>query len=162
MSEFSELNRIARQLRDKEEYFSTNKLECLQAFIRDGGNCSYCHTYLFKSYDMASATDHLIPRKRLKKDSRLELMWDIRNLVACCAECNQIKRDFDPSEGEGFSSFDELLSEPNKRKKLISKAHERIEKKKKDVNWASAFERGKARFREAVEEYHRSQPASAA
>lgn len=149
MSEESQLARIAEQLVEKEIYFSKHKPECLQAFIRDKGKCVYCPADLFESYDTASATDHLIPRSLLKKNGRLSLLWDVRNLVASCAECNTIKHNFDPSHGDIAKLFDEC-----KRREMIAESAQEIERRKKATpDWRSIFVRAKENFQKSVEEY---------
>jgi hypothetical protein len=130
-----------------EPYFAKWNISYLEAFIRDKGFCQYCDPkrYLFESYDLASCGDHLLPRKTHK-----DAVEDVDNIVACCTECNQLKRDFDPSENDPGK-----LSDPRYRQRVIEKVRAHVGSLRTDRNWRQQFERARARFERAVAEYNK-------
>ena len=67
-----------------------------QAFTRDGAKCVYCDRDILESFETFSAShlDHLKPKKNRGPDN------DPWNRVTSCGVCNNLKRDFEPSEGE--------------------------------------------------------------
>jgi len=148
MSCEKELQEITTALRKKSPYFSEGwNPNALKAFIRDGGGCAYCGKPLLDMRDAAKTAtiDHLLPRC-----SYPELRWKVDNLVPACAECNRIKRNYDPSERGGAA----LVLTEEIRLGLIFKAKEKIdERTKADERWESEFQKARLHFQEAVAQY---------
>ena len=143
MCTIEELQRIGIALRQKSPYFKDWNINGLQAFIRDGGCCVYCEKPLMEDYDVVSCVDHLLPRSIYP-----ELEHYVQNLVAACADCNQKKRNFDPSRGKGLET---LITEV--RSDLIREARAEIERKRASMDWRAIFQTAKVHFRDAVAEY---------
>ncbi len=156
MSCEKELQEITTALRKKSPYFREGwNPNALQAFIRDGGCCAYCGKLLLDMWDAAKTAtiDHLLPRC-----SYPELGWKVDNLVPACAECNHIKRNYDPSEGGGTA----LVLTEDIRLGLIGKAKEKInERTKANECWESDFQTARLRFREAVAQYRERKDSTA-
>jgi hypothetical protein len=86
----------------------------------------------------------------LPRCSYPELGWKVDNLVPACAECNHIKRNYDPSEGGGTA----LVFTEEIRLGLVCKAKGKIdERTKANECWESDFQTARLRFREAVAQY---------
>jgi CRISPR/Cas system Type II protein with McrA/HNH and RuvC-like nuclease domain len=148
MSCEKELEQLARDLINRgSRWFKGNNINVLQAFIRDEGKCVYCGKELWKVFGIASCGDHLLPKSRYH-----DLSQRVENLVAACAECNYIKRDYDPSGWEGS-----LKSEITEQVRLefIATAKKVIEERREKDNWKNEFEAAKVLFWEAVEKYRR-------
>jgi len=139
----SRLREIASSLAAEQSYFAKWDINYLQAFIRDGGNCQYCERYLFEDYDVASCGDHLLPRK-----SYPELIKNVHNLVACCTECNQIKRDFDPAKNDPGD-----LGNEEYRKRIVEKAKNHVKTIGAKRNWRAMFDDARAAFEKKVHQY---------
>jgi HNH endonuclease len=143
-----ELQGIATALRNGSPYFKAGwNANALQAFIRDGGCCVYCGKHLLNTWEAAKTAtiDHLLPRC-----NHPERGWNVDNLVPACAECNHIKLNYDPFEGEGKA----LVITEGVRLHLIRKAKEEIDKKTKaNEYWESEFQAAKLRSQEAVTQY---------
>lgn len=152
----TELQAITTKLRRGSPYFREGwNANALQAFVRDGGCCVYCGSFLLNSWDDAKTAtiDHLLPRCRYP-----ERGWSVENLVPACAECNHIKRNYDPSEEKG----EELVITEEVRLALVQKAKNEIDKKKKeDVPWESQFEEARLLFQDAVMQYRRCKESPA-
>ena len=150
MGHQDELLRIALALKKGSDYFSSGwNVNFLQAFIRDGGNCVYCGREVMSEFCVASG-DHLLPRRFYPA-----LAESVDNLVAACAHCNVVKKDYDPSEKKGMEI---VLTEPV-RQKLIDKSREEIIRRKRE--YERGFETDKAAFTEAIAEYRRCSPRTA-
>jgi hypothetical protein len=156
MSCEKELQEITTALRKKSLYFGEGwNANALQAFIRDGGGCAYCGKPLLDTWEAAKTAtiDHLLPRC-----SHPELGWKVDNLVPACAECNHIKRNYDPSEGGGTA----LVLTEEIRLGLVCKAKEKIdERTKANECWESDFQTARLRFREAVAQYRERKDSAA-
>jgi hypothetical protein len=146
MCSLDALRAIAKNLMKEELFFAKHNILCLQAFIRDEGRCRYCGRDLFESYDVMSATDHLLPRSQYS-----QLEWDPLNLVASCAECNHIKGAWNPA---GNEQYVDLTDET--RERLIAAAGKYINEKKAAPDFRSMFPRARARFQESVDQYRKS------
>jgi 5-methylcytosine-specific restriction endonuclease McrA len=152
MSSNNELQEVATALRKRSLYFNGWNINVLQAFIRDGGCCVYCGNELLNEFGVASCGDHLLP-KSLYPD----LAENVDNLVPACAECNHIKRVYDPSDGKGK----ELVITDDIRLELVRKAKEEINRLRRLNDWEKEFQTAKDHFREAVIQ-HRQRRKSAA
>ena len=142
MGQKDELLRIALALRTEADYFSAGwNINFLQAFIRDGGRCVYCGRDVMDEFCVACG-DHLLP-----KGVYPALAQNIDNLVAACAHCNVVKKDYDPSNGKGMET---VLAEPV-RQELIDKSKAEITRRKGE--YARVFEVDKAAFARAMAEY---------
>jgi hypothetical protein len=86
--------------------------------------------------------DHLLPRRFYPA-----LAQNVDNLVAACAHCNVIKKDYDPSETKGMEI---ALTEPV-RQELIDKSKAEIVRRKSE--YARDFEAASAAFGRAIMEY---------
>lgn len=153
--DYRRLLEVAQRLRNSEPpFFRGNHIASLQAFVRDAGNCQYCGRYLYESNAVLgdSATDHVLPR------SKYELLkHEVRNLVACCVECNKIKGDWDPAtEAPGQQNLEirTLADLEMHRDELIKRTREHI--RRKPDKWQALFEKARQNFEDAVAEYHRA------
>jgi len=150
-----ELEQLARDLiNGPSRWFKGNNINVLQAFIRDEGKCVYCGKELWKVFGAASCGDHLLP-KSLYHD----LAQRVENLVAACAECNHIKRDYDPS-GWGGSMKGEITDQV--RLEFITKAKEKIKERQEKDDWKNEFETAKVLFWAAVDKYSKGKEAAIA
>jgi len=144
MTKKDELLRIATALRKGSPHFSSGwNIGFLQAFIRDGGRCVYCGKEVMDEFCVACG-DHLLP-KRLYPS----LSENVDNLVPACANCNSIKKDYDPSDGKGSGM---VLTEAI-RESLIEKGKALITERKNQ--YLQDFRACEAAFRQAVSEYRR-------
>jgi hypothetical protein len=142
MGREDELLRIAIALKEGSVYFSSGwNINFLQAFIRDGGHCVYCGRDVMNEFCVASG-DHLLPRRFYPA-----LAQNVDNLVAACAHCNVVKKDYDPSERKGMEI---ALTEPVRRR-LIDKTKAEINRRKSE--YVRDFEIDKAAFTQAIAEY---------
>jgi HNH endonuclease len=140
------LEKIARKLMHDEPYFAEWSTITLQAFIRDKARCQYCDpkAYLFEAYDVASCGDHLLPRR-----THPDLAYALDNIVASCTECNQLKRDFNPSKG-----MPGTLSDPKYRDEMIARARTHVKGRRTETDWAKQFDRATGLLEKAIVEYH--------
>jgi hypothetical protein len=85
-------------------------------------------------------------------------------LVFACAECNAIKKAYDPSKEAGkeivITETTEITEEV--RKVLIRNAQKYIHKKTNSDDWRNEFKKAKPLFDEAVEQYRECKEAAAA
>jgi hypothetical protein len=142
-----ELDQIARDLiNGGSRWFKGNRqyFTVLRAFIRDKGVCVYCGKDLWEKFGVASCGDHLLP-----KSGYPDRAEDVDNRVAACAECNHIKRNFDPS---GNKVVERPITD-EVRLELIRKAGEEINKRRRDSGWEGEFQTAKRQFQEAVAKY---------
>lgn len=113
MTDQEELLRITVALRRGSDYFRSGwNINFLQAFIRDEGRCVYCGIDVMNEFCVACG-DHLLPKRLYPA-----LEQTVDNLVPSCANCNVIKKDYDPSDGKGLEV---VLTEPVRRN-LIDKS----------------------------------------
>jgi 5-methylcytosine-specific restriction endonuclease McrA len=156
MSCEKELQEITTALRKKSPYFKEGwNANALQAFIREGGSCVYCGKPLLDTWEAAQTAtiDHLLPRC-----SHPEWGWKVENLVPACAECNHIKRNYDPSE-QGSTAL--VLTE-GIRLGLVCKAREKIaERTKANERWEGEFQKATPLFQEAVAQYREHKESAA-
>jgi len=157
MSCEKELEAIARDLRKAALYFREGwHLNAVQAFIRDGGCCAYCPTFLLDTYGISKTAtiDHLLPSCTYP-----ERGWSVDNLVPACTTCNRIKHDCDPSGRMGK----ELVIKAEVRLGLVSKIKEEIDRiNKADERWETEFQNARPRFQEAVAKYLECKESGAA
>ncbi len=149
MSSAKELGQIARDLvNSSSPWFKGNRhyFSVLQAFIRDEGICVYCGKDLWEKFGIASCGDHLLPEGRYSDREH-----DVDNLVAACAECNGIKRDYDPSDRKDI----ERPIPEQVRLDLVRKAREEIDRRTNTADWRNEFQTAKRLFGEAVEKYRK-------
>jgi len=144
MSCARELEQIARDLISGNRWFKGNNVNVLQAFIRDGGCCVYCGTKLWDVFGVASCGDHLLP-----KSVYPDLAENVDNLVPACADCNSLKRDFDPSERKGM----ERAITEEIRLEFVRRAKEKIEERRNSDDWRNEFKVAKPLFDGAVAKY---------
>jgi HNH endonuclease len=124
----------------------------LQAIIRDGGRCVYCGKDLWGVFGLFGCMDHLLPRSVYPgRQARVD------NLVQACAECNSIKRDFDPSKkcGGGIVVTETTEITEEVRERLIGCAKKEIDERRKSDYWRNEFEIAKHLLSEAVEKYRK-------
>jgi hypothetical protein len=137
-----ELLRIALALKKGSSYFSSGwNINFLQAFIRDGGHCVYCGRDVMSEFCVACG-DHLLPKRFYPA-----LAQNVDNLVAACALCNVIKKDYDPSERTGM----EIVLTELARRQLIDTSRAEIVRRKGE--YVRDFETDKAAFTRAIAEY---------
>ena len=142
MGRQDELLRIALALRTEADYFSSGwNINFLQAFIRDEGRCVYCGRDVMNEFCVACG-DHLLPKRFYPA-----LAQNVDNLVAACAHCNVIKKDYDPSERKGV----EIVLTEHVRRGLIEKSKAEIIRRKGE--YTRDFETGRAAFTQAIAEY---------
>lgn len=147
MENVAALQKIAEKLLPT-PYFCKYQISLLQVLIRDEGRCVYCKRDLFESHDIASEIDHLLPR-----GFRVEVWGEIWNLVACCHQCNQLKRDWMPVSKPDLRSVEG-------RERLIKEAAEHIESKKQgQPNWKQNVPEAETRLRQAIDQYRRAKSA---
>jgi len=146
------LREIALWLRNSEPpFFEKHNTAGLQAFLRDKGYCQYCAPpkYLYESYVALgdSATDHLLPRSKYP-----QFETEPRNLVACCMECNKIKRDWDPAtDVEPKLSITTKEALEAQREVLIERTRTYI--CGNPDRWVGMFDDARKNFEKAVAEY---------
>jgi hypothetical protein len=157
-----ELEQIARSLINSDSrWFKGNKhyFKVLQAIIRDEGNCVYCKKPLWHEFGVPSHGDHLLPRSVYPQWAE-----EIDNLVFACAECNAIKRDYDPSKesGKEIVITETTAITEEIRRELIRNAYEYIQRKTNSDDWRNEFKKAKPLFDEAVEKYRKCKESVAA
>jgi hypothetical protein len=136
------LLQLATRLQTDERYFRGWNTAALQGFLRHDGRCVYCGEDLFGDFSVVSCGDHLLP-----KSIYPHLSQNPANLVPSCGECNQLKRDYDPSEGVDVTDLDAA------RPKLIENAKAEIERKRAEGDWRNEFFKAASAFRRAATEY---------
>ena len=89
---------------------------------------------------------------------------DVDNLVFACAECNAIKRDYDPStEGGNKIDVPETSEIPDEvRQRLIGNAEKHIEGKRNSDDWRNEFKTAKRLLDEAIVQYRKCKESAAA
>ena len=119
----------------------------------------YCGKDLWEKFGIPACTDHLLPRSVYPQRAH-----DVDNLVAACADCNAIKRNYDPSKENGkeiiITEMTEITEEL--RERLINNAKEEIKRKANSDYWKKEFETAKVLFTEAVAKYRACKEFAAA
>ena len=84
--------KVSKYKDERDRKFLNSKLwqtTRLNVKVRDGGLCVRCMIKYNRYNDKDLQVHHIIPRTKIWKSGRLELLTDERNLVTVCGECNR-------------------------------------------------------------------------
>lgn len=125
--------KIANELYKKGRYWSGRQgwgQYQLTGWILHNGTCVYCKTDLRDPRKLIpgkeQATDHLLPKSKYSELKEVDL-----NQLPCCATCNMLKGEFDPSIGvkEGIRLTKDDLKVQETRDTLIQKTKDYLDEK---------------------------------